>query len=239
MPINLYTSSTENVFFNSKCLFVEYSDIIKMPMFMVLLAIHENEMINTIFDLSDIWEYPPEALFEWYINRKERNIFMNFPIKVESNEGKSRDQICHEILNDLLAMSESLYCEEAELSFSRVIKSIMTQKILVQKIVVYNEYDNQFIRNDIKKLYEDNVVFMNGKFETVIENIPEDSTFVFSDINKVNRLVEMKRINMSSIVIPSNFRYNRDLSDIRKWKVDFETLGKSFVFKYNFFDNMQ
>ena len=239
MPIDLYTSSTENVFFNSKCLFVEYNDIIKMPMFMVLLAVYNNEMVNSIFDLSEIWGYPPEALFEWYVNRKERNIFMNFPIKVLSNEGKSREQICHEMLNDLLSMSESLYCSEAELSFSKVIKTIMTQKMLVQKIVVYNEYDNQFIRDDLIKLYGDNVEFMNGKFETVIDSIPTDSTFVFSDINKVNRLIEMNRINMSSLAIPSNFRYNRDPNDIRKWRVDFDTLMKTFVFKYNFFNNME
>jgi hypothetical protein len=235
-PINIYTTSNANVFYNSKCLFVEYDDVIKMPQFLILINVNENERLNLIFDMSDVRGLPIPALFEWYIHRKHKNIFMNFPLLLKSSKGKTKYQICEEVLQDLLHTSDEFYSQHAELKFASVIDRLSEEKMLVQRIVVYNEYDNPSIKADILSKYGNEVEFVCGRFEDAIKDVTSDSTFVFSDITKVDRLREAGKLNLSSVVIPINFRYNRKEDDKTKWKIDFDTLDKQFTFKHNFFD---
>ena len=78
---------------------------------------------------------------------------------------------------------------------------------------------------------------MNGKFEDLVKIIPQDSTYVFSDIEKVNDLVKMNRLNLSCVLIANGLRYNFMENDSSKLKVDLEELSKKYIFKYSFFDN--
>ena len=72
--------SSDTLFQNSKCLFVEYDDIIKSPQFILLQFIKEIDAIKSIFDLSEIEGKELEEMYEWYLLRQYKNIFLNFNI---------------------------------------------------------------------------------------------------------------------------------------------------------------
>ena len=235
-PINIYTTSNSNVFYNSKCLFIEFDDVMKMPQFLILVNVNDNERLNLIFDMSDVRGLPMPALFEWYIHRKHKNIFMNFPLLLQSSKGKTKNQICEEVLQELLHTTDEFYSDHADLKFTSIVDRISREKMLVQRVVVYNEYDNPSIKADLLSKYGDNVEFVCGRFEDVMKDMSPDSTFVFSDITKVERLRNIGKLDYSSVVIPINFRYNRKEDNKTEWKVDLEALDKQCVYKHNFFD---
>lgn len=223
----------DTIFYNSQCLFIEYQDIIKMPMFVILIAIKDNKNMNKIFNLDIFKQYDLPSLFEWYINRKHINFFCDIPLRVSSDD--IDDNFYDKILNDYLNLTEEFYITNSELNFSNILKIIMEQKDLIKKVIVYNEGHNQFIKNDILNLYGNSVLYLEGNFREVISSIPSDSTFVFSDINKINIMAELDLLNYTSILVPMGYRYNQ--IDSKNYKVDFEDLSKKFIFKYSFFDN--
>ena len=55
-------------------------------------------------------------------------------------------------------------------------------------------------------------------------------------MTRINDMIEMNRLNYSSILIPYEFDYNID-QDAMSYKVDLEELEKEYTFKINFFKN--
>lgn len=228
---HIYVTS-DTIFTNSQCLFVEYNDVIKMPMFVLLLILKNNKSMKNIFNMREIVNLSLPELYEWYTTRKHINFLEDLPLKVSNLP----DNFFDETLNDLMLKSKDLYNNIGELSFADVLRMVIAQEKLVKRIVIYNKGNNDFIRNDVYEMYGDHVEFIYGNFREVIENIPNDSTYVFSDINKINILAEMERLNFASILIPHGYRYN--LIDSETYKVNFEELLSKFTFKYEFFNSI-
>lgn len=231
MKKNIYVGKNE-IFYNSQCMFVEYQDIIKMPMFILLMAIRNNENISHVFDTREIESLDTAELFEWYVNRKNINFFKDIPLII--TDKKIPENFYDTLLEDYLSITDEFYTNNSELSFSHVIHKIVNQKDLVKRIIIYNNTKNVHIENDVHRMYGDDVEFLFGDFRELISQIPNDSTFVFSDINKINIMAEMNKLNYSSILIPTGYRYN--MIDNNNYKVNFDELSKEFVFKYNFFN---
>ena len=85
-------------------------------------------------------------------------------------------------------------------------------------------------------MYNGNATYTSGKFEDVISRIPRDSTFVFSDIEKVNKLHELNRLDYSSIIVCDGYRYNN--KDKNTLKIDIDELRTKAIFKIDFIDNL-
>ena len=224
--------TNDTIFYNSQCLFVEYNDVIKMPQFVLLLILKDNESMKQVFDMSEFDSLSLPELYEWYINRHNINFLKDLPLIIP--EETLPESFFDETLQGLLTQSDEIYSKDAELSFANVLRLVVAQEKLVKKIIVYNKEDNEYIRNDLLEMYGERVQFMHGNFRDVLDLIPDDSTYVFSDINKINILADMNRLNCSSVIVAAGFRYNQIDSD--SYKVNFKELESKFVFKHSFFN---
>lgn len=230
MEKKIFTGSN-TIFYNSQCLFVEYHDIIKSPWFVLLSCINDNPTIGEIFDLSEIQNLDSESLYEWYIYRKDRNIYKNFErLKPIS------DNDCDTLLESQMRLSGELYNIDTELNFVNVINTMRYHKKLIRKVIVYNETDNEFIRDDLQSMFGGFVDFVYGEFSEVLTTIPSDSTFVFSDANKVNVMAQVNKLNLASVLVCSNYRYNYIDKDTPL--INLGVLHNKFTFKIDYFDNI-
>ena len=203
-----------------------------MPMFVLLLILKDNESMKHVFDMSEFDSLSLPELYEWYINRRNINFLKDLPLII--SEETLPESFFDETLQGLLTQSDGIYSKDVELSFANVLRLVVAQEKLVKKIIVYNKEDNEYIRNDLMEMYGERVQFMHGNFRDVLELIPDDSTYVFSDINKINILADMNRLNCSSVIVAAGFRYNQIDSD--SYKVNFKELESKFVFKHSFFN---
>lgn len=222
--------STDSVFFNSECLFVEYYDVIKAPWFILLGICRENENLKQIINIDPIENLPINSLFEWYVNRKYRNIFYELsrikeiPMNVFDN-----------LLYDQMGSTGMFFEMDTELNAVPTIKKVLSG-ILVKEIVIYTEKYSKFVDTDIQQLFGDDkrVHYKHGDINTVLNGIPTDTTYMLSDIDKVINIQETDHLGMSSIVIPHEYRYNKTVDG--KWNVDLEYLAKENIFKVAFFN---
>ena len=69
---------TGTVFTNSKCIFIDFYDIVKSPAIPILLTLKELSATKEIrgFDISPLGNLSVAGVIEWYVNRKNKK---NFP----------------------------------------------------------------------------------------------------------------------------------------------------------------
>lgn len=224
--------TNDTIFYNSQCLFVEYNDVIKMPLFVLLLILKDNDSMKEIFDISELTSLSLSELYEWYINRRNINFLKDLPLRIPKES--LPDSFFDDTINGLLNLSDGLYGKDSELSFANVLRSVIAKEKLVKKIIVYDKNDNNYIRNDLIDMCGEKVQFLYGDFRDIAETIPQDSTYVFSDINKINILADMNKLNFSSVIIAAGYRYNK--IDANNYKVNFDMLDTKFTFKHSFFN---
>jgi len=229
---NVYVGQ-KDIFYNSECLFVEYNDVLSIPWFFLLLQIRNDKTMNEVFDMELIKNYNIEEMVEWYIYRKHRNILKNIPLKDPNFfNGANLDFV----LNELMDLTPYFYGDFFDLNFVVTLQNAIIHKNIIHKIVVYSEYTNDYIEDSVKRNYP-TVSFVSGDFVEVVANVPNNSTFVFSDINKINILAKMDKLRYSSILVVDGYRYNYTKEDKNKIKIDIEGLMKDHIFKLDFFNN--
>lgn len=216
-----------NLFYNSEYLFIEYNDIIKAPSIRLLQLCKLNPMLRDIMDFSIIDLLNYEGLCEWYKYRKNRNPFKEL---MYNNINISDDEL-DEILYCELNTDYRFFDYSDELVFTKALNIIIRQK-LVKNILIYSEKECANIKTDINNLFGTHVFYKYGEFKNIIETIPNDTTFILSDINKVNIIKDNNKLNFSTIIIPNDYRYNK--LNMNDFKIDFVELNKDYVFKYGF-----
>ena len=221
----VYTSQYD-VFANSTCMFVEYHDIIKAPMFFLLFAIQNNEILNKAFDLSEIKICSTiQEMLEWYINRKSRNIFECFPLLLDKDS--IPDGFFTDSLNNYLEITNEIFIDH-ELAIVPTIADLAVHNTIVKNIIIYNEVYNKNIEEDISNIFPESVKFVWGDFKEILPQVNKDTTFIFSDINKLNIMAEMNLLNYRSVILAQNFKYNMNKDGT--YKVNIEDLMNKFEF---------
>ena len=221
----VYTSQYD-VFTNSTCMFVEYHDIIKAPMFFLLFAIQDNEILNKAFDLSEIKICGTvQEMLEWYINRKSRNIFECFPLLLDKDS--IPDGFFTDSLNNYLEMTDEIFAGH-ELAIVPTIAKLAVHNTIVKNIIIYNEVYNKNIEEDIANIFPESVKFVWGDFKEILPQINKDTTFIFSDMNKLNIMAEMNLLNYRSVILAQNFKYN--INKDGTYKANIEDLMSKFEF---------
>lgn len=229
-----FFTSQDEVFLNSQCLFVEYIDIIKSPYFIFLhnLMLYPGQF-STYYELDRFKGYDIEALTEWYLNRKYQNPLMDL-LKDEFRDNVplyALDEFFNNVIND----SPELITLSPLLNFSTAIKELGANKTsIVKKIVVWYPYLNDAIKKDIRDNFGDNIHFVTGDLPEVLKDIPNDSTYVFSDINNISILLDENKLNLSSVVIPKDYKYNYIDNDTLK--IDYKKYLDEALFKFNMFN---
>lgn len=230
-------------FLNSDCVFVEYYDVIKSPWFVLLHYIHDNEALQELFDITEVYDASIEELYEWYINREERNIFLNFPLKegvfeeiFESNEEAYYIWVT-DFLNSELEKIHQCVSADTSLNFAKAM-TFLDGSTITKRIYVYTELYNSAVEEELQIKYGQKVQYVYGDFKDVIEknDIDANSTFVFSDIEKVLSLKECGILEYSSIVIADRYAYNYTKNNDPI--VDVDELAENTIFKLSYFDNL-
>lgn len=229
-----FFTTQDEVFLNSQCLFVEYTDIIKSPYFIFLhsLILYPNQF-SEYLDIDRLRGYDLESLSEWYINRKYQNPLMDLL------KDKYKDTIfpykLDELFNNIINNYPNLITLSPLLNFSSVIKGLNINKnSIVKKIVIWNLYPNDIIRKDIRENFGDNIHFVTGELYDVLKNVPDDSTYVFSDISNISVLLDSNKLNLSSVLVPKEYKYNYIDNNILK--IDYNAYLKEALFKFNLFN---
>lgn len=215
-----------NLFYNSEMLFIEYMDIIKATPYYLLDVIKDSKKLSEILNLEQIKYLKDIGKVEWYINRKHQNIFKELCcVDIPDSE-------LDRIFYTYLGFDERLNQQASTLNFMSVIQHLVSQK-MVKQIGIYLPYED----NSIERLFEDmgfNFKFLYGNFKDCLSEVPRDTTYVFSDIEKVNTLNSEGRLELSSVMIANEYRYNK--IDKMTPKVDLVKLNNSVVFKYAIFN---
>lgn len=230
--------SNDTLFYNSQCLFVEYHDVIAMPWLTLLAFTKNTNLFNNIIKMNEISDYDLNGLLEWYIYRTHRNIFKS--VGTIDTVEELPDTGYESILDQAMSISEDIYRIPTYLKFLSTLRVLLFEASLVKQVIIYSEKNEPMIEKTLKEYFSrvgSKVKYMNGKFEDMVKLIPNDSTYVFSDIEKVNDLIKANKLNYSSILIPNGLRYNYTEDDATKLKVDLDKLSEKYIFKYSFFDN--
>lgn len=226
-------TGSPNIFYNSSRLFVEYDDIIRMPQFMLLCGLDPYDLraLNQVIDFSEIAGYSSEGLLEWYFMREDKNLYMNFPFYEMEGEGKKI--FCEKLLEMHLGASDVFYRDEGRLSFFNVLQEIMRYKELLHDVVIYNDYYSPYLEEDVRANFPGaRCVF--GNIEHALMECPNDSTFVFSNIENIQVLYDIGKLEYSSIILANRYRYN--FTKEGQPKIDFETFAEGVPYKLHYFE---
>lgn len=234
----------DSVFLNSKSILVEYHDVLKCPFFILFTSLVKNGEFNNIFDMSELSSMSEDELFYYYITRKDENILKTLNIKKEALEKLFQSNI-----NLLYNWIELFMYEEIdtfkeftnvqlEFNFVKVLKNLIATKI-VKDIYIFTEIKSDNIQNDIIDIFGDSVHYVYGSLKDIIEknNISNDSTFVFSNMNHMLELEEINKLNYSTVLIADKFGYNYK-EDNETPIVDLDKLLEKNIFKFSFFNNI-
>lgn len=236
--MDVYRAS-DSIFLNSKAMIVEYHDVIKSPWIALLISLIGDSDANTIFDFSEFKSVKgPKHLLNhlvvWYINRRNINFLRDLKIRDEFKNVP--DEFYANMLYNFTYNNPSIFKFPMHpLNMANVIANLISWRI-VSNIYIYNEIKSDLVENDIKTIFPRDVKFISGNFDEVVKAMPNDSTYVFSDITKINTLIETDHIGFSSILIADGYGYNFDMDG--KPKVDVEYIKDKYHCKIDFFDNV-
>ena len=112
----------------------------------------------------------------------------------------------------------------------------MSDSNATKNVYIYTERKIDNINDDIKRNFNSRVKYVYGDFETVLKenNITRNSSFVFSDINKIEKLNNAGLLPYSSILLGEYQGYNYDENGAPK--VDIDKLADNNIFKMYFFN---
>lgn len=238
--------ASDTPFLNSDLLFVEYLDVLKSPLFLLLQTLKENPFLNTIFNLEEIRNMQLDELYKWYVNRKEFDIFHNFPVfdnaynELFNGNVDDMDEWCNTIILKELETIPSLISDEFRLNFYQTLVTAALDKNIVKDIIIYTPWYSYAIEQEVEYNFPERVTYAGGDLlETLKDpslNIGRNSTFVFSDASKIYTLEEANLLGYSSVIIADKYGYN--YNEDGEFKYDLSEQVKTNLFKLNFFDNL-
>ena len=227
---NVRFRAHERFFLNSECVFIEYSDLIKLPWFIALHFLRQSEKLSDTFDVESLKDLDINELLMVYINRKYRNIYQNF---YKGNSDTVDLEKLDEILEAQIQTDNVFYDVELALSIPRAISILLASKV-AKRICIYHPTYNEYIEKDINETYgEGRCEFIYGDFSEVVKELPEDITFILSDAYKILTLIEIDRIEFTTVLLAAEYKYNYDEND--KEIINSELLQQEHTLHFSYF----
>lgn len=216
--------SRPQAFTNTECMFVEYRDCIHFTGYVLLHFLQGCYRDIFGLDLDPIRVLNDTELLEWYCARKNKNFLLDlWNIEKTPPYGE-----LDAFLEDQFT-SDQLYGISMESNAVPMIKNLQNTKF-VKDIVIYSEMMVPGIERDIRSKFGDNVTIKSGDLCEVLESIPTDSTYIFSDAEKILTLEKMGKLDLSAILVPQDFAYN--FTDDGKLVVNIEYLQEKYMFHF-------
>ena len=225
--MDVYRSSN-SMFLNTDFLVVEYHDTIKFPWFSLLLSIHLIDDLHQLFDLSFISLLNDQAKLKWYIERPYRNILKCFPQK----EGvQLSDEDLDELLHDIMRQIPQAYGEMSALPVCEALRHLPIDKDrkFIKHILIHSDRYEETIDNDLMKIDFPKCQYVYGDFKEIMKEheVTFNSTFILSDIWKLRDLEELGLLRMSSVLMATDYKYNKD--DKGNYLVNTERIMEEFA----------
>lgn len=229
------------VFLNSSCVFFEYFDVLKAPWFSFLKSIRDTNLFVNLIDLEEIEDLDLDNLFGWYVNRKHRNFLLDLKfdkdVLYHTNIKNKYELVnwCNLVLENEMKTCGYFFSDDYFLNFKSILESLITNRLLVNKFICYSEYYSPYIEQDLKNI-NSSIIYLHGDLNKILEEqIPEESTFILSDIKKMNNLLETGKLEYSSIILTDYFKYNFDENGLLNLdKEKFE----NHIYKLDLFNNL-
>ena len=228
---------SNSVFQNGNSMFVEYIDIIKTPYAVLLLLLkyqaqRYGDTNAGYLDLSEIVDLDDEELGDWYVGRKYQNLFANL-IKEDYRLNKKE---WDDILNQQIVECPQCLEQSSLLHFGYVLKQLLAlDNFICHKLYIWYPYDNKAVKEDIKETFSDIERYMEiltGPIEEALKQVPNDSTYVFSDITKIGILEDLGKLDYNSIIIPEEYGYNAEDGE---WIMDLDAIKENHCVKIDMF----
>lgn len=242
-PVTKVYRAYDHLFLNSSAMVIEYHDVIRMNWFNILYFLAHEHVADEYFDTSIFEGMSNVELMEWYVMRPYRNILMNIPTKLHLPEDLTkREAILDKFLFDMSRIPQ-LYALPAELNFHEIfLKFLSDGKNLVSHYYIYGGlYKDDLLEAQIKQTYgkTGKISFLYGDFQTALEGVNKDATYIISDIEKLADLVELDRLECASVLIADGFRYNFLPEDDSELKMDINLLLQEHTCRISFFNNLE
>lgn len=214
------------IFYNSDYIVIEYMDLIKSPMLVLLYCMRNNDKLKEIMKLEQLDNINMTSLTEWYNMRNHYNFLLDlnkYPDKISEHE-------LDKLLDIQLSLSDMFYKQSKFLPISSLIKSSLTKKI-TQEIIIYHPYSNDYAKKDMVNYFGRDFRFFSN-FEEMVNITKENTTYFFSDIRNIEKLKNCGYLKFSSITIPIEYRYNK--KNMTDFNIEFDELFKEYPFKLSF-----
>lgn len=206
-----------HTFYGGSSLFIEFHDIIKPVYLMAIIKlIMSDKKYRFGLPVEMIENFSLISIIEWYLNRSHIN-----PLKLLDPARKATDEDLNSLLHKILDSDPKLYLTAPLLNAEKLISIIRLQKLGIP-ILVYSEQFEPNIEPCLSTW--SNTSYIYGPFEQVITKVPNNSSFIFSNIEYAKRLIDSVKFDtLGSIMIASDYYYN------------FKNKG---IYKYDFIDEM-
>lgn len=219
--------SSNKMFQNSSCVFVEYIDCIQIPWFTFLTFLKEETKFDELFNMDEIRYLSPRALLGWYFNRKEKNPLMEL---LKDDKHISREEM-DSMLASIVNTEEIFFNVNIDTNIHPIIGNLIANEI-TKKIIVYYPEENEYVKKDVHDKFGDYAEVVFGDIRQVLQKVPKDTTYFFSDVMHLLVMEELKKLDFSAIMIPNNYRYNFVDDDKKEYLVNMKYLSEKYVFKW-------
>lgn len=219
--------SSDRLFQNTTCVFIEYTDTIGLQWFTFLSFFRNNDKVTEIFKTDEIRYLTTHALLNYYFNREYRN-----PLAcLLKDESIIEMEKLDKLLNDLVNENEIFFNVDLDSFLVPIIVNLLDNS-LIKELRIYYPEENEFVENDIKHKFGDKAKLVTGNLEDAISDTPDDTTYFFSDVMNILVLEELDKLNYSAIMIPDTYRYNYTDDSKEKFLVDLDYLSSKYIFKW-------
>lgn len=218
---------SNTLFTNAKCIFVEYMDLVQLAWYPFLNLFRKNtsEKVTQLFDFSPIKGMGDSSLMVHYLNRPYRNPLAEFVIDKELPM-----ENLDKLLNDLVEENEICFDVSLDSIILAYLKNIITNRIC-HDIRIWHPRNVPLIQKDITDKLQDFATFVSGPLETVLLDVPNDTTYIFSDIFHVLELENLNKLDFNAVMVADDYRYNYVDDDRKTLLVDMDRLATNHVFK--------
>lgn len=221
-----------DIFTNANAIVIEFLDVCMCPGFSIMNDLRRIGTEGSVY--SKYKDYSNISLLEWYINRKHNN-FLYELYNIDSNDPKKStiDTMYKECMR-----IPTYYLEKSfRLNFMTILDYLKDTKTLVSKLYIYSDFEIPPIKTFLDHYHmtiPSEYIF--GDFRELLHTklTDEKTTYVFSDIEKIKIMKDENRLKLSSIILPSEYRYNK--IDMYRLKYPINEWQKEIPFKFALFN---
>lgn len=217
----------QSVFLNSDYVVIQYIDMIKSPYLVLLDIIRTNPNLREVLKIEEIETFDTAALYEWYVNRKHQNFF----IDLNRDREKYPDEFMDGLLADQMCLAKEFYTNTNMLCTEFMLKFLKSKNDMVKDVIIYFPFNTPYAKEDLRENIGHSFTFMSD-FDEICKKCGSNCTYFLSDIDLINRMEKNKVLEFSSVILPIEYRYNK--KNMNDFKIDFDKKLKDVVFKLSF-----